>query len=338
MENEKILEENFEENILKSIEENKKTILDLNKKIELLTTKINNQDRVLDSYNNLFTDLYVFHDIKPKGPLKDMQDLCLEFLKFIDNVCNKYNIPYWLEFGSLLGAVRHEGFIPWDDDIDIGILKKDLNKFIKVLEKEIENNQLDEYITIVEKKKYDNTITGFIQILYFKSPLVNNMIAGIDILPYEYLKDDENLPIDDLKKKISNKIKEMQKPFLENEYFKKSPIEAEKKFNGSLNIVDYEEKYIIASPVNLKPRRIILFKTNDIFPLKRIKFGHYTFLSAKNEKNYLEDAYGKNYMKLPRIVSFHTRIQTLMKKDVEDLHELYRGEIMRLKKINDMWL
>ena len=336
--------ENFEQNILKSIEENKKIIeenkkmiLDINKQIDRLKLKNRSQDRVISSYNKLFTYLYVLFDIKAKGPLKDMQDLCLELLKFIDNVCVKHDIPYWLEFGTLLGAVRHEGFIPWDDDVDIGIMKNDLNRFLDVLKKEIKDNNLEEFIKIVEKKKYDDSVTGFIQVIYYGNPLPY-MFAGIDLLPYEYIKDDENLPIDDFKNNVSQKIKTLQKEYLENEYFKKSPIEAQKEFNDALNVVTQKEKYVIASPVNLNPNRIVLFKTDDIFPQKRIKFGRYYLFGVNKEKNILKEAYGENYMQLPRIISFHTRLQSLIQKDVENLHELYREEIKKLRKINEKWV
>ena len=326
------------EDVINAIEENKKLISKLNRKVRLLDTKTRNQDRILESYKNLFTYLYVHHDIKPKGTLKDMQDLCLELLRFMDNVCKKYNIDYWLDFGTLLGSVRHEGFIPWDDDVDVGILKKDFDKFLKVFKKEVEDNGLDEFITILEKKKYDNSVTGFVQILYFKSPLVNNMLAGIDLLPYEYLKDDENLPIEELKAKISNKIIEMRDEFIEKEYFKKYPEEAHRKFNENLNVVDHEAEYIIASAVNLNPRIIKLYKTKDFFPLQKVKFEQYYFPSANHDKDYLKAVFGDDYMELPKIVSFHTRMQTVMKKDVDDLHELYRGEILRLRKINEKWM
>ena len=71
--------------------------------------------------------------------LKEIQNCELQILKTVVDICERHNINYYLADGTLLGAVRHNGFIPWDDDIDIFMGYDDLKKFKKICKKELPN-------------------------------------------------------------------------------------------------------------------------------------------------------------------------------------------------------
>lgn len=79
--------------------------------------------------------------------LTKVHEIGLKILSEIDRICRKYHIQYMLDAGTLLGAVRHQGFIPWDDDVDIAFTRKNYDAFIKVV-----NRELPEGMTFLDCK------------------------------------------------------------------------------------------------------------------------------------------------------------------------------------------
>lgn len=77
----------------------------------------------------------------------------IEMLEYFDAFCKKYNIEYCISFGTELGAVRHKGFIPWDDDVDVDMYYKELKKFEKAWKK-----YGDKKIYFLQNKKTDKNI------------------------------------------------------------------------------------------------------------------------------------------------------------------------------------
>ena len=71
-----------------------------------------------------------------KIDIKELRVIQIELLDFFADFCDKHGLKYWLDCGTMLGAVRHKGFIPWDDDIDLGMPREDYNKFIDLFERE----------------------------------------------------------------------------------------------------------------------------------------------------------------------------------------------------------
>lgn len=65
-----------------------------------------------------------------KIEVEELKRIQIEILDIVHTYCQNNNIKYWIDSGTLLGAVRHKGYIPWDDDIDLGMLRKDYNKFV----------------------------------------------------------------------------------------------------------------------------------------------------------------------------------------------------------------
>lgn len=100
--------------------------------------------------------------------LRKAQERLIEMLIEIDRICKKHNITYWIDGGTALGAVRHKGFIPWDDDIDIAVLRKDYNKLLKILQKELpdrfvlQNKKTEKYYHLMYSRVVDkNSLSDY---------------------------------------------------------------------------------------------------------------------------------------------------------------------------------
>lgn len=118
---------------------------------------------------------------------RSLQLKILEMVKDIDYVCKKNNITYYLAYGSCLGAVRHKGFIPWDDDFDITLKYDEYNKFVKACQTDLDPNKY--FVQTLETDP--NYYLSFGKIRNIQTTLIEennkfeNMVNGIyiDVFP-----------------------------------------------------------------------------------------------------------------------------------------------------------
>ena len=88
-------------------------------------------------------------DLEDTYGILKLQNIILNIMKFIDELCEKHHIEYYIIGGTALGAVRHGGFIPWDDDLDIAMTRDNYDRFLTIFEKEIDQN--DFYLQVGRK-------------------------------------------------------------------------------------------------------------------------------------------------------------------------------------------
>lgn len=119
---------------------------------------------------------------------KRMQRIQLDILSEIDRICEKYGIKYCLGFGTMLGAVRHQGFIPWDDDADVLMLRDDYELFKKACAVELEAKYF-----LQDEKSDKNYLWGYAKLrnlntIYIRSGQEHILCANgvyVDIFPLD---------------------------------------------------------------------------------------------------------------------------------------------------------
>lgn len=166
----------------------------------------------------------------------------LQILAEIDRICKKYNIRYFAEWGTLIGAVRHGGFVPWDDDLDIGMLREDYERFKEVAKDELPGEfAIHDYATKENHWLFLSRVVNCNQICFEEEHLrkYHNFpyIATVDIFVMDYLYRDEEqekarceeikhiLAVADqiIEGRMQDSVREMFLQELENKYRTKLP-------------------------------------------------------------------------------------------------------------------
>ena len=138
--------------------------------------------------------------------LQLLKDCEREMLKIFVDICNKHGIKYFVQGGTLLGTVRHSGFIPWDDDIDVSLHRDDYEKFLSVAEKE-----LPEYYFLQTKDTDPEYPNNFAKIRDSRTTFVESSAINLKINHGAYI---DIFPLDNYPKGAEAKIFEIKKKLL----------------------------------------------------------------------------------------------------------------------------
>lgn len=248
-------------------------------------------------------DLIIFNhpiDQVPQatGKLRLMQEGNAVLLDVFASKCKEHNLRYWLDYGTLLGAIRHKGFIPWDDDLDVGMLREEYDRLLTLLP-----------TLFPESEGFSYNQGAFLQIGYKDTPL------NLDVFPY-YIHSQTHSPeeIETLK----NRLHELRKTIVFS--------------RGLININDEQllsrlnkEVFLNQAPLSEEQNPIVflspaaaflkerIFSYNDIFPLKETQFESNVFFIPNHTRYYLSQLYG-DYMSYPPKVGFwHQHLEDIVK-------------------------
>ncbi|MCF2557959.1 LicD family protein [Fournierella massiliensis] len=280
----------------------------------------------------LDTKLRFFHTIpSATGNERKSQLLLATLLKEICQLCEQNELPYWLDFGTLIGAIRHSGFIPWDDDIDIGMMRGDADKLAQLLQqgKNAERYQFRK----VFFNQSENGIIQVFQIRYREAPF-GTVIPSVDVFFYDYCNrcDADSWKCFQQEKQELVDESELhartQVPFVFDKQINQECAEIVDKYyqrlKEELQYQDSDAKYIIFGIDNihyLNYQDEHIFPKEYIFPLKKLEFEGHQYFVPNRYMDYIMPMYG-DIFSLPSDMLSHKHIE-MKASDEELLNRMY---------------
>lgn len=243
--------------------------------------------------------------------LRKAQLRMVEMLRFVDDICKKNNIIYWLDAGTLLGAVRHGGFIPWDDDTDICMPLADMLKFKKIM---LESNPSEEFILQCHETDPGYNRSQWVVLRDLKSEYIQDNKFHQN-LKYKGLQID----IFPLEKDVPTKLKKIvdilqmyfiDRPTVSDKWYYKIVKPFRKQTWAVINklIIPQFRKYKVKSDYYYMSYGIPYYYKRyfkDIYPLKRMSFENYDFNVPFDVDSFLTSLYG-DWKTIPKQEDRHT--------------------------------
>ena len=260
----------------------------------------------------------------PTEFISQAKQVMLDMLIDVDKICRENNLTYFLAYGTCLGAVRHQGFIPWDDDIDIGMPRESFEKFCHLIDEKYKDRYDITSPILAKEKQYlpfakiykKNTL--YIEEACSKTPFPQGVF--IDVFPFDYLPDIrwKRSVLLNIFTLIENIILSSRLEWFRSaetiSYMKKNqkakyytstllaslltiflPFSVLRKLQTKLAIMSRSYNYI-SCYFNDKP-----YKTEDILPVSQASFEGHLFSVPHHVHNYLTVCFDKNYMQLPPV-------------------------------------